>query len=103
MSPAARLPRSRTWLRTLVLLLALLVPGSAAEVSAAPVTAAGITEYDVLDTALRPAPFAHRLATPRRAAPLASPAPVAPANRPDPAPLRPPYTLHILRVVVLRC
>ncbi|KQX62522.1 MULTISPECIES: hypothetical protein [unclassified Streptomyces] len=105
MSPAARLPRSRTWLRTLVLLLALLVPGAAAEVSAAPVAAeiAAIAEYDVVDTALRPAPRAPRPAAPPRPAALPAPAPGVPADRPRPAPSRPSYALHALRTVVLRC
>ncbi|MFH9550935.1 hypothetical protein ACIBAH_25905 [Streptomyces sp. NPDC051445] len=108
MSPAARLPRSRAWLRTLVLLLALLVPGSAAEIAAtAPVTAAASAEYDVLDTAaLRPAPCVHRPAAAPRAAQLPPRAPEVPADRPRPLPHRPPYALrtsHILRTVVLRC
>ncbi|MFE7929136.1 hypothetical protein ACFU6S_10385 [Streptomyces sp. NPDC057456] len=104
MSPAARLPRSRTWLRTLVLLLALLVPGAATEVSTAPVAAADFAEYDVLDTALRPAaPCAHRPAALRRPAPLPAPAPGVPADRPRRAPHRPSYALHALRTVVLRC
>ncbi|WP_406008041.1 hypothetical protein OG440_19245 [Streptomyces sp. NBC_00637] len=103
MSPAARLPRSRTWLRTLVLLLVLLVPGVAADVPAAPVAAAELAEYDVLDTALRPAPCAHRPVALRRPAPLPAPAPEVPADRPRPAPHRPSYTLHVLRTVVLRC
>ncbi|MEU9270525.1 hypothetical protein AB0E04_34480 [Streptomyces sp. NPDC048251] len=100
MSPAARLPRSRTWLRTLVLLLALLVPGATAEVSATPVAAAELAEYDVLDTALRPAPCAHRPAAPLRPAALPAPAPGVPADPPRPAPHRPSYAL---RTVVLRC
>ncbi|MEU1188004.1 hypothetical protein [Streptomyces sp. NPDC005859] len=104
MSPAARLPRSRTRLRTLVLLLALLMPGSAAAVAtAAPVAAVEHVEYDVLDTAFRPAPCAHRRAVPSRPAPVPTPAPGVPADRPHPAPPRPPYALHTLRTVVLRC
>ncbi|MCX5369504.1 hypothetical protein OG613_22460 [Streptomyces sp. NBC_00015] len=103
MSPAARLPRSHTWLRTLVLLLALLVPGAAAEVSATPVAAAELAEYDVLDTPLRPAPCAHRTAAPLRPAALPAPAPGVPADPPRPAPHRPSYALHALRTVVLRC
>ncbi|MET8165143.1 hypothetical protein ABZT34_12950 [Streptomyces sp. NPDC005329] len=103
MSPAARLPRSRTWLRTLVLLLALLVPGAASEVFTAPV-ATEFAEYDVLDTALRPAaPCAHRPAALRRPAPLPAPAPGVPADRPRRAPHRPSYALHALHTVVLRC
>lgn len=54
----AKPPRSRAWLRALVLLLALLVPGTHAEVRATSVaSSAGTTvEYDVLDpaAALRP-------------------------------------------------
>ena len=104
MSSAARLHRRRTWLRVLVLLLALLVPGAPAEVSARPVVTAGETvEYDVLDTALRPAPCAHRPAAPPAPAPLAAPAPGVPAAPSRPAPPMPSYSLHTLRTVVLRC
>ena len=104
MSTAARLPRSRAWLRVLVLLLALLVPGAPAEVSARPVVTAGESvEYDVLDTALRPAPCAHRTAAPLRRAPRPAPGPGVPAGRSRPAPPRPSSTPHTLRTVVLRC
>ncbi|MBK3571798.1 hypothetical protein JHN47_50010, partial [Streptomyces sp. MBT62] len=66
MSTARSLPRSRAWLRALVLLLALLVPGAHAEMRAVPVASSVETtiEYDVLDTAtaaLRPSALAvHR-------------------------------------------
>ncbi|MEW2045674.1 hypothetical protein [Streptomyces sp. NPDC005476] len=93
--PRGTPPRSRAWLRTLVLLLALLVPGSAAEIAAtAPVTAAASAEYDVLDTALRPAPCVHRPATAPRPAQLPPRAPEVSADRPRPLPHRPPYALR---------
>ncbi|MEV2210534.1 hypothetical protein AB0H86_03300 [Streptomyces sp. NPDC050997] len=104
MSTARGLPRSRAWLRVLVLLLAVLVPGTPAEVSAAPGVSVEIVEYDVLDTALRPpARDAHRPAVPPRRAPDLGPAPAVPRGRPQPAPPKPPYALHALRTVVLRC
>ncbi|MCF1600441.1 hypothetical protein, partial [Streptomyces muensis] len=61
-STARRPSRSRAWLRVLVLLLALLVPGAHAQAhAAAPPTATGamgssgeLAEHDVLDTVLRP-------------------------------------------------
>ncbi|WP_327718012.1 hypothetical protein OG381_23340 [Streptomyces sp. NBC_00490] len=98
---------TRTWLRAFVLLLALLVPGGHAGAPAATAVApiAGeLAEYDVLDTALRPpARAAHRPVVPLRPAPRPAPAPAVPAGRPLPAPPRPPYALHTLRSVVLRC
>ncbi|MEV1062909.1 hypothetical protein [Streptomyces sp. NPDC050263] len=103
MSTARSHPRSRAWLRVLAVLLALLAPGTPGELSAAPVAAAEIIEYDVLDTALRPAFGAHRPAAPLRPAPLPAPAPGVPADRPRPAPPRAPDALHTLRTVVLRC
>ncbi|MCQ9135781.1 hypothetical protein KMS84_34145, partial [Streptomyces sp. IBSBF 2807] len=51
--------RSRAWLRVLVLLLALLA-SSAPCALPAPLAAAETGEYDVVDSALRPAPCAHR-------------------------------------------
>ncbi|WP_369188958.1 hypothetical protein [Streptomyces sp. R08] len=106
--PAHRLPRSRAWLRALVLLLALLVPGTHAELRATPAASASVettVEYDVLDTAaaLRPVgPLAVRRPTaPLRPAP--APASRAPLARSFPAPPSPPYTLRALRTVVLRC
>lgn len=106
-SPTRNLPRSHAWLRGLVLLLALLVPGTHAEMRAMPVAVASVettVEYDVLDTAaaLRPAsPLVHRPTAPLRPAPAA--AARAPRARSLPAPPCPPYTLRALRTVVLRC
>jgi len=105
-SPTHRLPRSRVWLRALVLLLALLVPGTHAEMRATPVASSVETtiEYDVLDTAaaLRPVSLTVRRPTaPLRPAP--GPASPAPRVRSFPAPPSPPYTLRTLRTVVLRC
>jgi hypothetical protein len=100
-------PVSRyAWLRLLVLLLALLMPGAHAETHAAPVVAGETVEDDGLDTPLRPpAHAAHRPAVPARPAPAPSPAPapVVPRDRSRPAPPRPPYPLLALRTVVLRC
>ncbi|MFJ8635128.1 hypothetical protein [Streptomyces sp. NPDC093568] len=98
--------RSRTWLRVVVLLLALLVPGAHAQAHALPMVAgaAEVAEHDVLDTALRPPARADRR-TLVRTRPAPSPAP-APGTAPGPrssAPHRPPYVPHILRTVVLRC
>ncbi|SOD85352.1 hypothetical protein SAMN06272765_2765 [Streptomyces sp. Ag109_G2-15] len=101
------LPRSRTWLRVLVLLLALWVPGAHLQAQAAPAPAvsAETSEHDVLDTLLRPpARTLHHTDAPERAAPLPDPpAPVRPALRPCPAVPRPPYAVPLLRTVVLRC
>ncbi|SES39222.1 hypothetical protein SAMN04487983_104828 [Streptomyces sp. yr375] len=103
-STARRHSRSRAWLRVLVVLLALLVPGAPAEVSAKPVAAAAeFAEYDVVEPVLRPAPCAHRPAAPLRPAPLPTPAPGVPAAPPLRTPPSPSYALHILRTVVLRC
>ncbi|MFI6407905.1 hypothetical protein [Streptomyces sp. NPDC050548] len=107
MSTARSLPRSRAWLRALVLLLALLVPGTHAETRATPVASSVETtiEYDVLDTAtaaLRPfSPAVHRPTAPLRPAP--APASHEPESRPLPAPHGPSYTLRAQRTVVLRC
>ena len=103
MSTARRHPRSHTWLRVLVVLVALLAPAAPAGFAAPPAAASETVEYDVLDTALRPAPCAHRPAAPPRPAPLPAPAPRVPADRPLPAPPGPSYALHALRTVVLRC
>ncbi|KUO08762.1 hypothetical protein [Streptomyces sp. DSM 15324] len=104
MSTAAHLPRRRIWLRVLVLLLALLVPGGPAEVSAAASVVAGETvDYDAVDTAVRPTPGDRRAAAPLRPAPRPAPAPCAPAARPRPAAPGTPYAPHTLRTVVLRC
>lgn len=115
MSTAARRPlRSRAWLRVLVLLLVLLVPGAHAQAHATPMASVAsgssgspgeVAEHDVLDTVLRPPARPDRRTTVRlRPAPLPKPAP--PGVRgcpPSPAPPRPPHVPHILRTVVLRC
>ncbi|MGW1722738.1 hypothetical protein ACWCQK_07350 [Streptomyces sp. NPDC002306] len=104
-----RLPYGRACLRALVLLLALLVPGTHAEIHAAPAAfaAAGETaaEYDVLDGALRPpARTAHRPVAPLRPAPLPDPAPGAARGPAGTAPLGSSYPPHpALSTVVLRC
>ncbi|WP_460067481.1 hypothetical protein [Streptomyces sp. YKOK-I1] len=109
MSTAARLPRSRTRLRVIVLLFALLgllgllAPGVPAELPASPVVAGETVEYDAVDTAVRPTPGDRRAAAPLRPAPRPAPAPGAPAPRPRPAPPGTPYAPHTLRTVVLRC
>ncbi|MDH6451273.1 MULTISPECIES: hypothetical protein [unclassified Streptomyces] len=104
MSTVRRPPHRHAWLRALVLLLALLVPGAPAQTHAAHVVAGEIAEHDVLDTALRPpARAAQRAAVPLRPAPRPEPVPGVPADRPRPAPPRPPYALPVLRSVVLRC
>ncbi|MFF1545204.1 hypothetical protein [Streptomyces sp. NPDC058291] len=110
MSTARRHARSRAWLRVLVLLLALLASGAPAEPTAPPAAVAGaeigigVGEHDVLDSALRPAPCVHRPVAPLRPAPVPAPAPAA-AVRPHrtPPPAVPPYSLRVVRTVVLRC
>jgi len=98
------LPHRHPWLRTLVLLLALLVPVAPAQAHSEHVVAGEIVEYDVLDTALRPpARAAHRTAVPLRPAPRPRAAPEVPEDRPRPAPPGPSYTSRTLRCVVLRC
>lgn len=109
MSPAARTPyavRRAAWLRVLVLLLALLVPGTAAHggVAESVVTGGTAAEYDVHDTALRPpGRHGHRPVVPLRPAPRPPSArhPVATADHPLPVPPRP--LLLAPRSVVLRC
>ncbi|MFC3347696.1 hypothetical protein ACFOOM_09695 [Streptomyces echinoruber] len=102
------------WLRTLVLLLALLVPGGAhAEAYAAPLTAAAgdsgaaAERPDLLDAALRPSAREVRRPVVRlRPASLPGPAPVrAASGRPGPAAVLPPppSASHALACVVLRC
>jgi hypothetical protein len=103
-STARGLPRSRTWLRALVLLCALLVPGTHAEPHAAPAVSMEIAEYDVMDAAVRPQTGTlRRAAAPLHHASPAAPVPDAPAARPPAGPPRPPCTLPALRTVVLRC
>jgi hypothetical protein len=106
-STARILPSGRTWLRVLVLLLALLVPCAHAQAHAVPAVA-GISgeaaEYDALDTVLRPPARTDRRTTVRLCpTPPPKPAPGVPARLSYPAPPRPPYVPHILRTVVLRC
>ncbi|MFF4832265.1 hypothetical protein [Streptomyces sp. NPDC001315] len=100
-------PYGRGWLRVLVLLLALLVPVTHAEVHAAPAVAASgeTVEYDALDTALRPpARAAHRPMVPTRPAPLQDPAPEAAESQAGRAPVETSCAPHAaLRTVVLRC
>lgn len=96
--------RRYAWLRVLVLLLALFVPGAHTQAHAAPVVAGECVEYDALDTPLRPpAHAAQRLAVPARPASGPAPAPAVPSDRSRPGPPRPPYRLLTLRTVVLRC
>ncbi|MEV5387433.1 hypothetical protein [Streptomyces sp. NPDC052721] len=106
MSRIRSTPRGRTWLRVVVLLLALWVPGAHGPAQAVPdlAVAAETAEHDVLDTPLRPpARSVHRADAPERLAPLPAPAPARPAARPGPAAHRAPYTAPLLRTVVLRC
>lgn len=114
--------RRSAWARVLVLLLALLVPGTHAQAQAlvlpptavagdpgAPAGPGTAAEYDLLDTALRtPARATRRPAAPRHPAPLAPPLPRVPrpltAHRPaPPAPPPPPPLPRSTRSVVLRC
>ncbi|WP_308297225.1 MULTISPECIES: hypothetical protein [unclassified Streptomyces] len=107
MSTARSRVRSRAWLRVLVLLLALLVPGAHAQAHALPVAAGvvgEVAEYDVLDTAVRPPARADRRSTVRlRPGPVPQPAPGVPACPARSVPPRAPYVPYILRTVVLRC
>ncbi|MER6460253.1 hypothetical protein ABT278_07275 [Streptomyces sp. NPDC001228] len=110
-SPSGRPRPGHTWLRALVLLLALLLAGAGTAAgsrtaAAAPAASAETAEHDVLDTPLRlPARAVHRADVPQRPAPLSGTAPADPADRHRPcatAP-RPPYVTPLLRTVVLRC
>ncbi|WP_330458691.1 hypothetical protein OIB37_18410 [Streptomyces sp. NBC_00820] len=104
-----RPPRHRAWLRLLVLLLALLVPGAHAQAQAAPALTASAepAEHDALDTLVRPPARAlHQADAPERATPLPGQAPAGTAAHPRPrafgAPGAP-FALPLLRTVVLRC
>ena len=112
---ARRYARRRTWLRVLALTVALLVPTAHTATHAAATLPPTLlselpaAEYDLLENAPRPLTRrAPRPVAPPRSAPVASPRP-APApphgHRFLPAPPwpRPPYALHALRSVVLRC
>ncbi|MFJ8048177.1 hypothetical protein [Streptomyces luteogriseus] len=106
--PAPRSPRRHAWLRVLVLLLALLVPGAHAEAHTgwtASVSGESTTvECDLLDTALRPpARAARRTAVPLSPAALPAPGPAATAQHPVPVPPSPPLDPRPLRSEVLRC
>ncbi|MDO0913638.1 hypothetical protein QQM39_23200 [Streptomyces sp. DT2A-34] len=111
MSTARRPLLSHAWLRVLVLLLALLVPGAHTQVHAVPLAAGAsgasgeLAEHDALDTLLRPLARPDRRNTVRlRPAPLPKQAPPGvSACLARPAPPRPPYVPYILRTVVLRC
>ncbi|WP_330345007.1 hypothetical protein OHA09_19030 [Streptomyces longwoodensis] len=99
MSTARHRPRSRVWLRVLVLLLALLVSGGEAACAAPHGTV--VAEHDV--TAPAPRLAAHRPAAPLRPAPAPSlrPRATVPTGRPA---AEPPYAApRVLRSVVLRC
>ncbi|MGW0137079.1 hypothetical protein [Streptomyces sp. NPDC003299] len=97
------------WLRVLVLLLALLVPGEACAVAALPAsvpTAAATAEHDVTDTAVRlPGQGTQRAAVPPRPARVpGAPVPQRPGGAGEQAASPAPYTaLCALRSVVLRC
>ncbi|MFE9440725.1 hypothetical protein ACFYO2_17270 [Streptomyces sp. NPDC006602] len=110
-APQALGPAGRhAWLRVLVLLLALFVPGAHAGAQAMPVSAVAteggsvVFEYDVLDTVLRPVGRgAGRPVVPLRPAPFPDPAPATPIARPRLAPPGTSPALRALRSVVLRC
>ncbi|MFD4571511.1 hypothetical protein ACFWNK_00670 [Streptomyces sp. NPDC058417] len=105
-STARLLPRGRSWLRVLVLLLAVLLPTAPTGAAASAPAAAEIVEYDVSDTAARPAPAVRRTAAvrPCHTRPvLAAPPGGAPPRPVRPSAPRPPYVLDVLRAVVLRC
>ncbi|MFF6875188.1 MULTISPECIES: hypothetical protein [unclassified Streptomyces] len=98
-------PRRHVWPRVLVLLLALLLPGTHAEALTGPTaTVPGentTVEYDLFDTAPRPpARAVRRTAAPPGPAPL--PEPVYAPRRPVPVPAKP-YDPRPLCSEVLRC
>ena len=101
MTTARRRPRSRSWLRALVLLLALLVPQEACPVPSAEPQAVSV-EYDVMEAAALPPLLraVQRPAVPLRPTPLPPPAPAGPAAPSGSLPARVPL---LLRTVVLRC
>ncbi|MFJ4538323.1 hypothetical protein ACIP39_20540 [Streptomyces tibetensis] len=106
--PVSRSPRRHAWLRVLVLLLALLVPGAHAEAHSgwtASVSGENTTvECDLLDTAPRPpARGVRRVAAPPAPAPLPGPGPADTARRFLPVPPSPPHDPRPLRSEVLRC
>ncbi|MFG3717500.1 hypothetical protein ACGF8D_06780 [Streptomyces massasporeus] len=107
--PVPRSPRRHAWLRVLVLLLALLVPGTHAEAHtgwAAGVSGESTTvECDLFDTALRPPARTARRTTavPLSFAPLPGPGPAPTAQHPVPVPPTPRLDPRPLRSEVLRC
>lgn len=109
MSRSASRPRSRIWLRVLVLLVALWVPGVHAEAQAAPALGVSAESFehddtDALDMLVRPsARTVHRADVPERPAPLPGPAPGRPTARTRAVSPRVPYAQPLLRTVILRC
>ncbi|MGW3288355.1 hypothetical protein ACWDR3_27340 [Streptomyces sp. NPDC001002] len=101
MSTARRHPHSRTWLRVLMLLLVLLVPGETATAAPAPVAVESV-EYDAVEAALPPLvrTAARRPDVPLPLAPPRAPAPYRPKARSSAVP---PHVPDVLRTVVLRC
>ncbi|MFD8307201.1 hypothetical protein ACFV29_33465 [Streptomyces sp. NPDC059690] len=101
MTTARRLLRSRSWLRVLVLLLALLVPHEACPVPSAAAQTMSV-ECDVMEAAALPPLLqpVQRPAVALRPAPLAPPASAGPAAPSRSLPARVPGPL---RTVVLRC
>ncbi|WP_432156484.1 hypothetical protein [Streptomyces sp. bgisy153] len=102
MSTVRRRPRSRSWLRVLVLLLALLVPGGQPYAPPVAEGAVEVVEYDALGVPA-PRPAAHRAAAPLRPAPDPAPAPGGTGFPAAAGPGPTPRTPRLLRTVVLRC
>ncbi|MET9761172.1 hypothetical protein ABZ016_19240 [Streptomyces sp. NPDC006372] len=106
--PAPRGTRPHAWLRVLVLLLALLVPGAHAEAHTGATAAVSgestAVECDILDTAPRPpARVDRRTAVPLRPAPLPPPGPAYTSRHAVPVPPGAAHTLRPPRSEVLRC
>ncbi|MFJ6085414.1 hypothetical protein ACIQI8_28870 [Streptomyces sp. NPDC092369] len=101
MSTARRHPHSRAWLRVLMLLLVLLVPGETATAAPTPVAVESV-EYDAVEAALPPLvrTVARRPDAPLRPTPLPAPAPYRPKVL---SAAVPPHVPDVLRTVVLRC
>ena len=100
MSGTRLLSRGRVWLRALVVVLALLVPG---EVCTVPCVAMAVesVEYDVVDSGLRPSPSVAPVVRP-----VETPGKTTTASEPLPekAPeIRVPQGISSRRCVVLRC
>ncbi|MGW0610231.1 hypothetical protein [Streptomyces sp. NPDC002788] len=106
--PVPRVPRRPAWLRVLVLLLALLVPGAHAEAhTGPPATVSGESTTvvcDLLDTAPRPSPRgSRRTAVAPRPAPPPGPGPAHTTRSPVPVRRDPPPDPRPPRSEVLRC